>query len=197
MNLAEKQQLIENTVRELFYKDNNNHISSDKYYQIRHTYHIFIIGDIKFLNSVSHRWGCCKRRRHVYYFTFNNNYIENASIEECKELAIHEVSHAINYIKYLGKGHDKSFYKVCKMLGSIKPVRCSDAPTSEMKHVVKYVYKCSKCGRLFTKARKLKGKYTHSRDKGLIELVLTLDKKHYMSDDELNILYLKHNLKVA
>lgn len=34
MNLAEKQQLIENTVRELFYKDNNNHINKEDMYYI-------------------------------------------------------------------------------------------------------------------------------------------------------------------
>lgn len=199
MNLQEKQNLISSIVREEFYKDNRNHIKEDLYYQKHHIYKVFILDDIKFLNTVSHRWGVCQRRKHIYNFCFNKTYIENATEEQCRNLALHEVAHAINYIQYLGKGHDNSFYRVLKNLGSTSIKRCDKEPTDKMAHIVKYVYQCNICGKLFVKAHPFRKSWLHSKDRGNLLLVKVFDKKQYMSDEEVKALEeeLKVNLKVA
>ena len=134
--------IIENIVRENFYKNNHQDL-------------IYIIGDIHFLNTISPIFGrCTKVKRHVYDFYFNIPVIEKMTEEQVRELAIHEVAHAIHQMRYNQHGHTKLFFDICKELGSKNPSTYWEEKLDSCYMIARYVYKCPKCGAVYTPTMK-------------------------------------------
>lgn len=169
MDLKEKQELIENIVRENFYKHNHQ----DK---------VYIIDQIKFLDNVSPVFGRCSGKRHIFNFFFNSPAMEKMNKEQITELAIHEVAHAVHQMRYKKLGHTKEFYNICKELGSKNPSRYCKDDLPGLYRIGRYVYKCTECGAIHLSKIDL-----HSYKcgcKGKLQLIKYYGKNRWFSEEE-------------
>jgi len=73
-------------------------------------------------------------------------YVELNDIEEVKDTILHEIAHALAYVRYgkLGLGHGLLWKRVCQEIGAI-PKSCSKDNLNKPKDHYKYNHTC-KCG---------------------------------------------------
>ena len=111
-----------------------------------------------------------KNRGNYYTLKFSSIYFNNlykkGNVEQIKDTVLHEVAHALCREIHGGNhGHDMYWRRIAYSIGC-NGERC--ARTGIVPY--KYIYKCSKCGCLFYRLRKLPSGMQHTRDKGNVEL---------------------------
>lgn len=163
--------IIENIVIENFYKNNHQDL-------------IYIIGDIHFLNTISPIFGrCTKVKRYVYDFYFNIPAIEKMTEEQVRELAIHEVAHALHQMRYNQHGHTELFFDICKELGSKNPSTYWEEKLDSCYMIARYVYKCPTCGQVCITKTNM-NKYICGNCKEKFELIKDFGRKRWFSKEE-------------
>ena len=128
---------------------------------------------IEYVNYGTKYLGKCvykKSKGNYYTLKFSSLYFnqlyKEGDIAQIKDTVLHEVAHALCREKY-GKGHNHDYYwRIVAQSIGCNGERCARTGIIPYKHI----YKCSKCGHLFYRLRKLPSGMQHTRDKGGIEL---------------------------
>lgn len=116
---------------------------------------------------------CVYKRSKGNYYTLKfsslyfNQLYKRGRVDEIKDTVLHEVAHALCREKY-GKGHNHDIYwRIIAQSIGCNGERCANTGIVPYK----YIYKCSKCGCLFYRLRKLSTSMRHTKDKGNVELL--------------------------
>ncbi|WP_042476922.1 SprT family protein [Bacillus ndiopicus] len=101
----------------------------------------------------------------------NKRYYEHFGIDELKGIILHELCHYHLHIQGKGYRHrDQDFRVLLKKVGA--PRFCSTIEKEEKKKTTYYNYRCTDCGELYRRKRKINVKsYCCSNCRGAIELV--------------------------
>jgi len=139
-------------------------------------------------NRLRCRNGRCLRKRDTFSgevryckITMSKALLDEFGWERFEKTFRHEVAHLANALLYRGKGHDKSFKRLCRDFGgSMNPKMAgytySDcASTDYIKPIIKYIYTCP-CGLKRKMAKRMSYKKRGNPNYYCRKCRITLDK---------------------
>ena len=101
---------------------------------------------------------CCRVKKTFYLSTYFVGRVSDAEIEDT---ILHEIAHALDWIRNKEWGHGPTWKRICVEIGA-KPSRCHSGEVKDQQG--RYTVKCPSCSKSFVRHRFNKSKLTQLKN---------------------------------